>query len=1023
MPPAPALPPPDSVEWAITQAQAALAAGQPTDALQWLGRAARLVPEGETARSPEWAVRQAQAAMAAGQPADAVRWLRRAARIVPADPTIPLVLASAYAQTDPGKAVTILRALTVRLPWHSEAALALCASLLRAGQPAGAADCLGAMLRRLNPAGLSAFEDVARSVCAAAGLPGWMWLDGHGVCHIRLAGSARAGTVRLSMDGVPLGTVRVRAGQPTAHRLPSGWRSAQQLHAALGDGVLAGSGVAPYRFGQVEGFVAASPNGSVEGWARLPADGAAQPSLWLHKAGGGRQAVGLDPKPDLADEQGARWRFTLGPSHLAGLDRAEITDEIGRNLWGSPLLLVGERDAARRAAQTVGGVTPAPLVDRFRPLPAALLPAAPWFGAKPARRPPCDVVVPVHGGAAELELCLVSLMANLPRASRVVLVNDGSPDPAITARLRTAAGAQVTVVEHALPRGFPAAVNAGLAQLTAGPGRDVVILNADTVVGPNWLARLSQVAHSDPAIGSVTPLTNDGTIVSFPSPGEPGEVPGAEAFARLNRLCWEANGPAAVPIPTGVGFCMLMKGACLAETGRFREDVFAQGYGEENDWCLRAAHLGWQHVAAPGVFVGHSGGRSFGAAKALLLERNAAVLERLHPGYAAYVADTMASEPLLPARRRIDWLRLLQAAGQGTIALVTHGAGGGVARHVAERCASLLAAGQRPIVLSPAGPGRCGLSLGEERLPNLTFELPGEGDGLAAVLAEAGVGAFEFHHLLDHAPDIAGLPARLGVPYEVFIHDYALWCPRVTLTSRSQRYCGEPLSVTECEECVADLGSRIGEDVDVGGLRRQSAALLAGARRVLVACEDVAGRIRRQFPGVKPEITASEAVPSAPPPHRPPPQSGTQPEVHVVVAGGIGIEKGYDVLLGCARDAARRALPLRFTVVGHTIDDGRLAVTGRAFVTGMFEEAEGLELVRQQAGTLGFMPSVWPETWCYALSMLFAAGLPVMAFGLGAQAERIGREGRGWLLPLGIPVTKINDALVRHGLETLQLST
>ena len=140
------------------------------------------------------------------------------------------------------------------------------------------------------------------------------------------------------------------------------------------------------------------------------------------------------------------------------------------------------------------------------------------------------------------------------------------------------------------------------------------------------------MAHSDPAIGSCTPLTNDGTIVSYPTPGEAGDAPGPACAGRAQpALLGGERRCEAVPIPTGVGFCMLMKGACLAETGFFREDVFAQGYGEENDWCLRAAHLGWRHAAAPGVFVAHSGGRSFGAAKALLMERNAVVLERLHP--------------------------------------------------------------------------------------------------------------------------------------------------------------------------------------------------------------------------------------------------------------------------------------------------------------------------------------------------------------------------------------------------------
>jgi GT2 family glycosyltransferase len=62
-----------------------------------------------------------------------------------------------------------------------------------------------------------------------------------------------------------------------------------------------------------------------------------------------------------------------------------------------------------------------------------------------------------------------------------------------------------------------------------------------------------------------------------------------------------------------------------------REDLFAQGYGEENDFCIRGRHLGWRHVAVPGLFVAHVGAQSFGLAKKYLLERNIRKLNEIHP--------------------------------------------------------------------------------------------------------------------------------------------------------------------------------------------------------------------------------------------------------------------------------------------------------------------------------------------------------------------------------------------------------
>ena len=996
------------------------------------------------ARSAVDAVRRAQAAMAAGNLGAASLWIHRAHRLAPMDSTVQILFASIAIHSNPAKAVAMLDALTRRLPWHREAAMAHSAALLRSGRNDEAARSLGTMLVRMSPPGTDMFAGLADAICAANGLPGWVALDGDGQCRVSLgrvplcvpwgraslAGAPRSGDVRFLVDDQPAGSLRLRPGQVAVHRLGEGWQHAHALLATVRGQALLGSGLDPSIFSAVDGFVGAAPDGAIAGWARLSCGSEAAPSLYLCIPGNPPHRIALTPDPDdeaeRAEElQGLRWRFHLSQDELQSADSAEVVGLDGRNLWGSPVLLAGERRAAAMAARRLLGpaLTPSSKSDLFRPLPVSLLPVPlARFAPRTGRggKLPCDVVVPVYSGLAELELCLRSLRATLPRSSQLVLVNDGSPDPAISARLMAEAGPRVTVLVHERPRGFPAAVNAGLAHLGRKPGRDVIILNADTVVGPRWIERLSAVAHSDSAIGSCTPLTNDGTLVCYPEPDKPGASLEPAEVEALSELCWDANGSESVPIPTGVGFCMLMKGACLAETGPFRENVFAQGYGEENDWCLRAAHLGWRHVAAPGVFVAHSGGRSFGAAKALLMERNGAVLERLHPGYGAYIEAALAREPLLDARRRIDRLKLLGSPGQPAVALITHNGSGGVARHVTWRCAKIAASGRRPIVLSPRETaGICRLSVWANdnlvKLPNLRFKLPAELPNLAAVLRDAGVTAMEVHHLLEHALCVTDLPAILGVPYSVFVHDYGHWCPRISLTSRGERYCGEPLSQHVCEECIADLGSRYEDNVTVDGLRAHSSRLLAEAERVSVACEDVAARIRRQFPGIQPEIVPweDEAPDGITPLPRPTRAAGS--DVHVVVVGAIGVEKGYDVLLFCARDAARRELPLRFTVVGHTIDDDRLITTGRVFVTGYFEETEGLVLVQDQQATIGFVPSVCPETWCYALSLLWRAGLPVMAFGLGAQGYRIERSGAGWLVPVGISVSKINDALVSRG--------
>ena len=137
--------------------------------------------------------------------------------------------------------------------------------------------------------------------------------------------------------------------------------------------------------------------------------------------------------------------------------------------------------------------------------------------------------------------------------------------------------------------------------MRAAAGRDVVLLNSDTLVAPGWLEGLREVAYGAADIGTVTPLSNDATILSYPDPAGRQRRAGPRRHGPPRRRRRDGRTAAcAIDVPVGVGFCMYIRRACLDAVGLFRADLFAQGYGEENDFCLRARHLGWRHVAATG---------------------------------------------------------------------------------------------------------------------------------------------------------------------------------------------------------------------------------------------------------------------------------------------------------------------------------------------------------------------------------------------------------------------------------------
>jgi GT2 family glycosyltransferase len=626
-----------------------------------------------------------------------------------------------------------------------------------------------------------------------------------------------------------------------------------------------------------------------------------------------------------------------------------------------------------------------------------------------ARAPLTDVIIPVYRGREETLACIDAVLATVNHEAPVIVVDDATEDPALAAALDAlAADGRITLLRNAQNQGFVASVNRALA---LNPTHDAVLLNSDTLVFDDWLMRLRTAAYSGSAVGTVTPLSNSGSIASYPRMQGAG-VSSADAAA-LHALAVSTHPGTNVEIPVGVGSCLFVRRDCVSDVGNLDTDVFDKGYGEEVDFCLRARRRGWSHRLAADVFVYHSGGLSFGGRRAALLDRSRRLINMRYPGYDAFIANFLAQDPLRSVRRRFDEHRLSAFQGRFVL-LVTLAMSGGVERFVAERCRDLRTQGLYPLMLRPAKSGdlrHCELWTDAIDLPNLRYDIPKDLQALSTLLGALRIEAIEVQHFLHLDARVIDAVRALPIPYDVFVHDYAWICPRVTLIDGSGRYCGEP-AVTVCQTCVRRNGSSLGEAISVPALRARSGRWLRGARRVAAPSPDTAARLRRHYTDLEVDVKphAAPIVPMSLPP-RPAQRKVTR----VALVGAIGNHKGYSVLLACARDARVRRLPLEFVVIGYTRDDAKLIATGKVFVTGRYSEAEAQHLLQRERPDIAWLPSVWPETWCYALDHALGAGLPVVAFDLGAIAERLRDARSGLLLPLGLAPRQINQHFLHLG--------
>lgn len=229
------------------------------------------------------------------------------------------------------------------------------------------------------------------------------------------------------------------------------------------------------------------------------------------------------------------------------------------------------------------------------------------------------VVVPVRDAVADLDRCLAALGDGAP----VIVVDDGSADPAAVDRVARRHGARL--VRRAVAGGPAAARNAGVTALP-DEAAFVAFVDSDVVVRRGWLDRL--LGHfADPAVGAVAPrvagappLDGSGVVARFAAARSPLDLGGDPGPVR--------PGAAVAYLPSAA---LVVRRDALAAIGGFDA---ALRFGEDVDLIWRLHDAGWRVRYDPTEQVTH---REPSRLAPLLRRRfaygrSAGPLARRHPG-------------------------------------------------------------------------------------------------------------------------------------------------------------------------------------------------------------------------------------------------------------------------------------------------------------------------------------------------------------------------------------------------------
>jgi GT2 family glycosyltransferase/glycosyltransferase involved in cell wall biosynthesis len=598
---------------------------------------------------------------------------------------------------------------------------------------------------------------------------------------------------------------------------------------------------------------------------------------------------------------------------------------------------------------------------------------------------PVTVIIPVYNAFDVTLDCVRSVLSTIPKQVKVCIIDDASPSGDLREFLPNDVlrHSQIEVLRNDKNLGFVGTCNRGMLIESQD---DVILLNSDTLVTKNWVQKLQRAAYSRVKIGTVTPLTNNGTICSIPCFLENNEVPDGYSLDSFAGLVEEVSEREYVQAPTCVGFCTYIRREMLDDVGVF-DPVFQQGYGEENDLSLRAAQRGYANIVDDATYIYHRGNMSFKEMRESLSKTNAEILNQRYPSYEHDVGRFCASNPLSRVHDRIwnvlvpRWLgshkrTVLHVLHNGPFVPRHHGLGGtelhvqSIIRNDRESAHFSLTPGKGCTYLT------CHTSLGDR-----TLTIPQ--DRMEALIDQRFFAMVHLHHCFGFDRSLLCEALQRHGNYVVSVHDYHLICGRLWLIKPDG-------SVCDGGAC----GGTCGESQVVASQRRDIARnIFRWASRIVVFSESTRNIISSLFG----EYSSLEIHPHGIdiPSRRPIPIPGEPcPKVplKVLCVGTFVPHKGSELVAQCAAiiDCVED-VPVEWHFLGRGAED----VAGLRN-WGAYTPQDLGEKIEEIGAHVALLAPQCQETYSLTLDELIWSGLPVICSPFGALPERVAKWNVGY---------------------------
>lgn len=618
-----------------------------------------------------------------------------------------------------------------------------------------------------------------------------------------------------------------------------------------------------------------------------------------------------------------------------------------------------------------------------------------------------SIIVPIYNAPDDLETCIERLIKYTRNDVDIILIDDASPDSRVQEILnKTSNHKNFRVFTNKKNLGFTKTVNRGI--MLAGQN-DVVFLNSDARVTPRWLEGLKAALATDAKIATVTPMSDRAGAFSAPNIGNENNLPEsvkeedyAVAFRRRSIGFYPA-------VPTGNGFCLYVRRVCINEIGSLDEEAFPRGYGEENDFCMRARAAGWRNVIDDRTYVFHDRNKSFGEAKTDLITAGRKIVDERYPDYKKSTAVFSQSPLINMARFRAgmalkDVKQKILPRGLFVISTLT----GGTPQTNRDLMLALgdeiepwlLHCDSKVISLYRVFKGQADQLIKrhilKETIEPLNHTSSEYDQVVANWLTELDFEIVHIRHLAWHSLNLPKLAKQVGARVIKSFHDYYAVCPTIKLLDNERKFCGGSCT-TSCGECQPELWPKDSfPTLKNKWVHKWRAKFKEAVKEcdAYITTHDSAKQIIQKHLDIDAEkfhvIPHGRDFKKL---HQLAEPFKDDSVLKVLVPGNIGEPKGSKIIEELIKNDKDGRL--EFHILGRAsfkIKHPRLIVHGE------YKRDDFAEHVKKIKPHIGAVLSIWNETWCHTLTELWSVGLPVVVTDFQTVAQRVEYSGAGWVL-------------------------